>query len=35
VLGVNFLVDIIRGLIDPRVRSGTAQPELISQIMDY
>jgi peptide/nickel transport system permease protein len=35
VLGFNFLVDIISGLIDQRIRSGIAQANLVTQITDY
>lgn len=35
VLGVNFLIDIFSGLIDPRIRSGAAQSNPVIQIADY
>jgi peptide/nickel transport system permease protein len=35
VLVFNFLVDIICGLIDPRIRSGEARSNLIPQVTDY
>jgi len=35
VLGVNFLVDIIRGAIDSRVRSGAVQTNLVTQLTAF